>query len=97
MLENISLLACLLYSDVVSDIELGELYRVNKLKGKVKRFKYKLKIVSNYYDHMELHLDLNSEKLVAQYTIQGRRTDGEWVSVLSQLETGVRKVMKDMR
>ncbi|GGX16833.1 hypothetical protein [Aquimarina muelleri] len=90
------LLTCILYSTEVTDIQLGNLYRVNKLKGNIKRFKYKLDIASVNYDIMELHLDLNSNKFIANYTIHGKQKDGKWVSVLDKLELEARKFMKNL-
>ncbi len=90
-------LTCIVYSAEVTEIKLGELYRVNKLKANVKRFKYKLEIVSEKYDLMELHLDLNSDKFLAKYSIHGRLKEGKWISVLDMLELDVRKFMKTLK
>ncbi len=91
------ILTCILYATEVSEINLKELYRVNKLKGNVKRFKYKLAIKSEKYDLMELHLDLNSDKFLAKYSIHARDMNGKWVSVIDKLELEARKFMKTFK
>ncbi|GAA4113417.1 hypothetical protein GCM10022393_12410 [Aquimarina addita] len=88
-------LACYVYANDVSEISLGKLYRVNRLKGGVKKFKYKLAIKSQRFEFMELHVDLNSEKFIANYKIYGKEKGEEWISVLDDLELEVRKVVKE--
>ncbi|MCK8521635.1 hypothetical protein M0D21_08645 [Aquimarina sp. D1M17] len=89
-------LTCMAYGQLVSSKSLGELYRVNRVKGNVKRFKYKLHIESEKYDLMELHVDLNSDKFLANYTIHGRQMNGEWESVLDTFEEKVRKSLRNL-
>ncbi|MFD2564984.1 hypothetical protein [Aquimarina rubra] len=87
-------LVCYIYENEVSEIALGRLYKVNQLKAKVKRFKYKLDIVSDTYELMELHVDLNSKKAVADYKIFGKpKGETEWISIIDELNLEVMKAM----
>ncbi|MHA7059641.1 hypothetical protein ACWGOQ_0020615 [Aquimarina sp. M1] len=86
-------LTCNIYENQTSKIKLGELYKVDRLKAYVKRFKYKLQIVSEVYESMELHVDLNSDKNVADYKIYGKAKGGKWLSVIDELKLDVLKQM----
>jgi len=88
------MLTCMIYGFEVSKIELKELYKVTRLKGNVKRFKYKLNIESDTYDLMELHVDINQDKFLANYSIHGRDMNGKWESLITKLELEARKFYK---
>ena len=92
-------LTCYVFNnEISSEIELGELYKVNLLKAGVKRFKYKLNVFSEKYSSMELHVDINSFKYIANYKIHGKLRDEEkWISVLDELELEVRKFIKSSK
>jgi len=84
------LLVCYIYENEVSEILVDSLYKVNRLKANVKRFKYKLSIVSNTYDFMEIHLDLNTDKRIADYKIYGKPKDKtQWISIIDELNLEV--------
>ena len=88
-------LLCLVYKSDVSSIELGELYKVIRLKGNVKRFKYKLKIKSDTYKEILLFLDLNADKFIANYAFYGKTEEGVWDSLLDKKEVIIKKSFKE--
>ncbi|MBW1296718.1 hypothetical protein [Aquimarina litoralis] len=88
------LLVCYIYENEVNEIAIDSLYKVHRLKANVKRFKYKLTIVSDMYDRMEIHVDLNSDKNIADYKIYGKRKgESEWISIIDELNLEVMKAV----
>ena len=87
-------LVCYVYENEVSKILLGRLYKVNRLKANVKRFKYKTDIISDTYELMEIHVDLNSDKRIADYKIYGKpKGKTKWISIIDELNLDVMKAM----
>ena len=90
-------LLCLVYKSDVSNIEFGELHKVVRLKGNVKRFKYKLRVESDTYNDVFLFLDLNAKKFIANYAFYGKNEEGTWDSLLDKKEVIVKKSLKEIR